>query len=74
MEPRRYEATQPERRQLWTPNMPSGHLGSANPLYRMDPDKPWTYLRRAAALQRGLPVEADLQEGDTKAPFVSCSG
>ena len=30
------------------------------------------YLRGTAALQGGLAVEADLQEGGTKAPLVGC--
>ena len=73
MEPQGDEAAQPEGRQLWTLNVPSGLLGGASPLCGKGPGVPWTYLRGAAALQGGLPIEADLQEGGTKAPLVGCS-
>lgn len=55
-------------------NVPPRLLGGVNPLCRKGPGMPWTYLGGATALQGGLPVEADLQEGSTKAPFISRSG
>ena len=51
---------------------PLDSLGGASPLCGKGPGVLQPYLRGTAALQGGLTVEADLQEGGTKAPLVGC--
>lgn len=57
--------------QLWT--LISSLLGGTGPFVERAQGSTPLYLRGAAVLQGGLPIEADLQEGGTKAPFVSSS-